>query len=284
MKNKKRKCAACWYELVRINKITENSESNWNCYRANSSSTRCLANNLILFNIGAWFSNLSFFVFSFPFYFSFVIIDETGSFTPVLSPTLLSFVQDRVKLFFVGIGRIETIEKEAWEREREKTLCLNDYQKHLQLFTHRWPNVRASLRVLCSSLRSRIHTKSEPPCTGETSKRQSIPNPLSGEYSIKTGSKLRESPISRFAIDRGEKSGARRRAAIVPATAGKRIDKGKWTWEESEAGEGRKRRRGSKSTKRAFRLILPHPPRRHPITPSLGHLLPISPFWSTAIR
>lgn len=37
----------------------------------------------------------------------------------------------------------------------------------------------------------------------------------------------------------------------MPATAGKRDDKGKWTWEES--------RGGSKSTKRAFRPILPSP-------------------------
>lgn len=83
--------------------------------------------------------------------------------------------------------------------------------------------------VLRSSA-SQIRTKSKY-SVRETSKRQSIPNPLSGECSIKTGSKLRESPF-RVSRSIGGKR-ARRRAAIVLATAGKRDDKGKWTWEES---------------------------------------------------
>lgn len=169
------------------------------------------------------------------FLFFFLIIDETGSFTPVLSPTVISLYSRSRKIILptiIGIRRIKIIERER-EREDFLTIIRNIYS----FLPVVGPTSGPSLRVLCSSLRSRIHTKSEPACTGETSKRQSIPNPLSGECSIKTGSKLRESPISRFAIDRGEKSGARRRAAIVPATAGKRIDKGKWTWEESEAGE-----------------------------------------------
>lgn len=120
----------------------------------------------------------------------------------------------------------EIVPSDCYRHKSKETstalLCLRSYYRdpprHIETFTaffiRRRPNVGSigpgSFFMSAFVPRfpaSQIHTKSEY-SVRETSKRQSIPNPLSGECSIKTRSKLRESlfRVSR-SIERGRDEG-----------------------------------------------------------------------------